>query len=71
MATPYFAVEYTLGQLRVAPEVRANVTTDYFAAGHMMYIDDASAAKLRAGIRRFIDGAARQSDQRATGAPTR
>ena len=68
MATPYFAVEYTLGQLRVAPEVRANVTTDYFAAGHMMYIDDASAAKLRAGIRRFIDGAARQSDQRATGA---
>lgn len=66
MATPYFAVEYTLGQLRLAPEVRANIATDYFAAGHMMYIDDASGAKLRSGIRRFIDAAARQPDQRAT-----
>lgn len=66
MATPYFAVEYTLGQLRVAPEVRANIATDYFAAGHMMYIDDASGAKLRAGIRKFIDGAAKQPDRRGT-----
>jgi carboxypeptidase C (cathepsin A) len=69
MATPYFAVEYTLGQLRVAPEVRSNITTDYFAAGHMMYIDDASAAKLRAGIRKFIDGAIGQREQRATAVP--
>ena len=67
MATPYFAVEYTLGQLRMAPEVRSNIVTDYFAAGHMMYIDEASASKLRTGIRRFIDGAARQGDRRATG----
>jgi len=66
MATPYSAVEYTLGQLRVSPEVRANIATDYFAAGHMMYIDDSSAVKLRAGIRRFIDDAARQQDRRAT-----
>jgi carboxypeptidase C (cathepsin A) len=69
MATPYFAVEYTLGQLRVAPEVKSNITTDYFAAGHMMYIDDASAAKLRAGIRKFIDGAVGQREQRATAVP--
>ncbi|MFL5561577.1 MAG: S10 family peptidase [Gemmatimonadaceae bacterium] len=69
MATPYFAVEYTLGQLRVAPEVRSNIVTEYFAAGHMMYIDDAQDVKLRAGIRKFLDGAARQQDQRATGSP--
>jgi carboxypeptidase C (cathepsin A) len=66
MATPYYAVEYTLGQLRIAPEVRANIATDYFAAGHMMYIDDSSAAKLRAGLRRFIDAAAKQADRKAT-----
>jgi len=66
MATPYFAVEYTLGQLRVSPEVRANITTDYFAAGHMMYIDGPSDAKLRAGIRGFIDGAVKQPDRRGT-----
>ena len=57
MATPYFAVEYTLAQLKVAPEVKQNITTQYFAAGHMMYIDDAQRGKLRGGIREFIDGA--------------
>ncbi|HEX2781707.1 MAG TPA: hypothetical protein VHM30_19535 [Gemmatimonadaceae bacterium] len=56
MATPYFAVEYTLSQLKVAPELQPNIVTDYFAAGHMMYIDAPSAAKLRAGIRRFLEG---------------
>ena len=71
MATPYHAVEYTLSQLRVAPEIRANIVSEYFAAGHMMYIDEASRAKLRAGMRRFIDGAIRQADasSTATGRP--
>ena len=57
MATPYFAVEYTLAQLKVAPEVQRNITTEYFTAGHMMYIDEVQRGKLRSGIRRFIDGA--------------
>ena len=69
MATPYHAVEYTLSQLRVAPEIRANIVSEYFAAGHMMYIDEASRTKLRAGMRRFIDGAIRQADASATGRP--
>ena len=66
MATPYYAVEYTLSQLRIAPEIRANIVTEYFAAGHMMYIDDASRVKLRIGMRRFIDAAVRQGDARQT-----
>jgi carboxypeptidase C (cathepsin A) len=57
MATPYYAVEYTLSHLAVSPEARRNITTDYFAAGHMMYIDEPSMAKLRAGLGRFIDEA--------------
>jgi carboxypeptidase C (cathepsin A) len=56
-ATPYFAVEYTLSHLAVSPDARRNITTDYFAAGHMMYIDEPSMAKLRAGLGRFIDEA--------------
>ena len=63
MATPYYAVEYTLSQLRVAPEIRANIVSEYFAAGHMMYIDEISRGKLRAGMRRFIDQAVRQGDE--------
>jgi carboxypeptidase C (cathepsin A) len=66
MATPYYAVEYTLSQLRVAPEIRANIVTEYFPAGHMMYIDDPSRVKLRQGMRKFIDSAVKQADTRQT-----
>jgi len=31
--------------------------TERFEAGHMVYIDSPSMAKLRDGLRRFIDGA--------------
>jgi carboxypeptidase C (cathepsin A) len=53
-ATPYWAVEYTLAHLRIAPEARQNIVVDYFDAGHMMYIDAPSMTKLRDGIRRFM-----------------
>ncbi|HET7458378.1 MAG TPA: hypothetical protein VFJ74_12080 [Gemmatimonadaceae bacterium] len=61
MATPYYAVEYTLSHLAVAPDARRNITTDYFPAGHMMYIDEASMAKLRAGLGKFFDDALKPS----------
>ena len=70
-ATPYFAVEYTLAQLQVAPEVRKNIVTEYFSAGHMMYIDEPSMTKMRAAMRRFIDGALRQEGAPQTVAGTR
>ena len=60
MATPYFAVEYTLAHMSVDPRVRAGITTQRFEAGHMVYIDGPSMAKLRDGLRRFIDGALAQ-----------
>lgn len=66
MATPYFAMEYTMAQMRLAPEVRRNVVMDYFASGHMMYIEESSMVKMRAGMRGFIDMALRQADVPAT-----
>jgi len=57
MATPYFAVEYTLAHMAVDPRVRAGIVTERFSAGHMVYIDGPSMTKLREGLRRFIDGA--------------
>lgn len=55
MATPYWAVQYTLDHMTVSPQVRASrIQTDHFTAGHMMYIDAASMRKLRADLRRFI-----------------
>lgn len=58
MATPYWAVQYTLDHMAVEPAVRkTRIHTEHFTAGHMMYIDAASMKKLRAGLRTFISGA--------------
>jgi carboxypeptidase C (cathepsin A) len=58
-ATPYWAVEYTLAHLNVTPDAKKNISTDHFAAGHMMYIDAPSAKKLRADLSTFITSALR------------
>ncbi len=59
MATPYYAVEWTLAHMAVAPNVRANITRDRFTAGHMVYVDGPSMTKLRTDLRRFIDASVR------------
>ncbi|HKN68725.1 MAG TPA: hypothetical protein VJW73_20710, partial [Gemmatimonadaceae bacterium] len=63
MATPYFAVEYTLAHMSVDPRVRAGIMTERFEAGHMVYIDSPSMTKLRDGLRRFIDAALPQAER--------
>ncbi len=58
MATPYWAVQYTLDHMALSPGIRKDrITTDHFTAGHMMYIDAASMKKLRADLRKFMDDA--------------
>jgi carboxypeptidase C (cathepsin A) len=63
MATPYFAVEYTLAHMSVDPRVRAGIVTERFEAGHMVYIDAPSMTKMRDGLRRFIDSALPQAQR--------
>lgn len=55
-ATPYWAVEYTLAHLRIAPEAKRAIVKEYFPAGHMMYIEESSMAKMTRGLRAFIAG---------------
>jgi carboxypeptidase C (cathepsin A) len=66
MATPFYAVEYTLDHMTVDPKVRAGIRRGYFTAGHMMYIDEPSMKKLRADLRSFIDDALRTSGRTTT-----
>lgn len=54
LATPYFATEYTLAHLGLDPSLRSNIQTEYYEAGHMMYIDVNCLAKLQADIARFL-----------------
>ncbi len=54
-ATVYYAVEWTLAQMKVSPEVRGhNITTDYFDTGHMIYIDAKASAQLHQDLAKFI-----------------
>lgn len=54
MATPFFAAEHTIHHISIDPALLRNITTGYYEAGHMMYIDDKSHARLRADIGKFI-----------------
>ncbi|MCU1228970.1 MAG: peptidase serine carboxypeptidase [Acidobacteria bacterium] len=57
LATPFAATRYTFNRMQLDPEVRKNLSMDYFEAGHMMYIDKRQHARLSAAIRTFIKGA--------------
>ncbi len=55
MATPYYAVQYTLHHISLDPVLLRNFSTGYYEAGHMMYIDEKSLGKLRADVGQFIE----------------
>ena len=54
MATPYFAAEYTIDHMNLDTSLRGNIKTAYYEAGHMMYIDLKSLAKMKKDIANFI-----------------
>lgn len=55
LATPYFATEYTLSHMGLDPDVRDNIVTAEYPAGHMMYIEGGSLAKLKSDVSAFLD----------------
>ena len=56
-ATPYFATEYTLSRLEIPEELRANIETAYYAAGHMMYVHEPSRLQQSADLAAFVRSA--------------
>jgi carboxypeptidase C (cathepsin A) len=54
LATPYLAARYTLNHMGIYPEMHRNITWQYYEAGHMMYIERESHAKLKRDIADFI-----------------
>ena len=59
LATPFFAAEYELSHLPLAPSLRANLEVHRYPAGHMMYDDPASLAKLHDDVAQFVRAASR------------
>jgi carboxypeptidase C (cathepsin A) len=57
LATPYFATRYTIDHLNLDPTVQGRVTTSEYEAGHMMYIESESLAKLKKEVGGFLENA--------------
>jgi carboxypeptidase C (cathepsin A) len=57
LATPYFAAEYEINHMGLSAEMRKNVSWQFYQAGHMMYIERESHAKLKRDVSEFIKAA--------------
>jgi carboxypeptidase C (cathepsin A) len=69
LATPHFATEYTLSHLGLTPDLRKNFTTRQYRAGHMMYLESASLAKLKQDVAGFIAVALKNSEDKVKEQP--
>lgn len=54
LATPYFATQYTFSHMGLDPELRDNVVSKDYEAGHMMYVHRPSLEQLAQDLRAFI-----------------
>ena len=57
LATPYFATQYTLSHLGLDASLKGSISTGYYEAGHMMYIDTRELARLRKDVGAFVESA--------------
>jgi carboxypeptidase C (cathepsin A) len=57
LATPFAGAEYDIGHMQLGPVELRNIRYTYYPAGHMMYIDPASARQLKADLASFYASA--------------
>jgi carboxypeptidase C (cathepsin A) len=62
LATPYYAVEYTFNHMGLNPEMHKRISWDFYQAGHMLYIDSDSHAKLKHDFTEFVSSAMPKAD---------
>ena len=55
LATPFFATEYTIDHLNLGPELRKNISMDYYESGHMMYIHIPSLKAFKDDLAKFVN----------------
>jgi carboxypeptidase C (cathepsin A) len=57
MATPFLAAQYTMNQLNVTPDIHKNISFDYYASGHMVYLDQTAHDKMHKDYTNFVNSA--------------
>jgi len=55
LATPFSATEYMMSHLGVPASASARIQMRYYEAGHMMYVNPASIARMKKDLDDFID----------------
>jgi carboxypeptidase C (cathepsin A) len=56
LATPFFAMTYTINHMGLHDSVRGNISQAFYGSGHMMYVRRDDLAKLRDDAARFYAG---------------
>ena len=57
LATPYFAAEHVVQQMRLDPAIRNNIALTYYDAGHMIYVQKQSREKFHQDFQGFVSSA--------------
>ncbi|HET9029346.1 MAG TPA: hypothetical protein VFN49_04150 [Candidatus Aquilonibacter sp.] len=58
-ATPFFATQYTLNHLGLAPALQRNITFGFYPSGHMVYLNPKALVQFKADLNRWYDSATR------------
>jgi carboxypeptidase C (cathepsin A) len=53
-ATAYFAAEHVLAHLQIPEELRENIDTAYYPAGHMMYVHEPTRVQQSKDLAKFV-----------------
>ncbi|OXM65214.1 S10 family peptidase [Amycolatopsis vastitatis] len=53
-ATAYFAAEHVLARLQIPEELRDNIDTAYYPAGHMMYVHEPTRVQQAKDLAKFV-----------------
>lgn len=56
-ATPFYAAEHTLAQLRIPEALHGNITRSHYPAGHMMYVHEPTRVRQSADLAAFVRAA--------------
>jgi carboxypeptidase C (cathepsin A) len=54
LATPFYGAEYTFDHMNIEKQIQQNISFKYYEAGHMMYIQPASALLFKKDVAAFI-----------------
>jgi carboxypeptidase C (cathepsin A) len=57
LATPYFAAQYTFNHMGLQQPMRDRISWSFYQAGHMLYIDSESHAKLKTDVTSLFNSA--------------